>query len=194
MRTEFINENELEMWRTYVVYPCRFAYQSSVTQIKELERKFQIEISAIKKACKEMQVSLNDSDGNLTGDEAPTFKKFMLQKKDGWNTSGVIAYKNFSECSWYGSTKCQISNITLSAIGNKATIDFFAKKIYDKSGPSSTSYIAFKWKLKDDMGIVVADGQWTNDRLNVGDVTKGSISISGLVPSVKYVLELVDYN
>ena len=41
LRTEFINENELEMWRTYVVYPCRFAYQTSVKQIKELERKLQ---------------------------------------------------------------------------------------------------------------------------------------------------------
>ena len=45
LRTEFINENELEMWRTYVVYPCRFAYQTSIAQTKELQRKFQKEFS-----------------------------------------------------------------------------------------------------------------------------------------------------
>ena len=54
--------------------------------------------------------------------------------------------------------------------------------------------MGFKWKLKDDYGIVVADGMWLNDKLNLDDVTKGSISISGLAPSVKYVLEFVDYN
>lgn len=70
LRTEFINENELEMWRTYVVYPCRFAYQTSVTQIKELERKFKKELSAIKKSQKEAQESESITDG-----EAPSFKK-----------------------------------------------------------------------------------------------------------------------
>lgn len=195
LRTEFINENELEMWRTYVVYPCKFAYQTSVAQKKELERKFQKELSAIKKAHKELQESLKDFDnGTPAGNESPLFKKPALQKKDGWNTSGVVAYKNFSECKWHESTKCEISNITLDTYGNKVTVNFFAKKSFDKSGPNSTTYMGFKWKLKDDYGIVVADGMWLNDKLNLGDVTKGSISISGLAPSVKYVLEFVDYN
>lgn len=189
LRTEFINENELEMWRTYVVYPCKFAYQTSIAQAKELERKFKKEFAAIKKVQKEIQETENGS-----GDEAPTFKKPTIQKGDGWNTSGVIAYKNFTECVWCGSTRCEISNVLLDVVGNKATINFFAKKVFDKSGPKSTSYIAFKWKLKDDYGIVVADGSWTNDKLNVGDITKGAFSISGLDTSIKYVLELVDYN
>lgn len=189
LRTEFINENELEMWRTYVVYPCRFAYQTSIEQTKEFERKLKKELSAIKKAQKEVQES-----ESTAGGESPLFKKPALQKKDGWNTSGVVAYKNFSECKWHESTKCEISNITLDTYGNKVTVNFFAKKSFDKSGPNSTTYMGFKWKLKDDYGIVVADGMWLNDKLNLGDVTKGSISITGLAPSVKYVLELVDYN
>lgn len=189
LRTEFINENELEMWRNYVVYPCKFAYQTSIAQAKELERKFKKEFAAIKKVQKEIQETENGS-----GDEAPTFKKPTIQKGDGWNTSGVIVYKNFTECVWCGSTRCEISNVLLDVVGNKATVNFFAKKVFDKSGPKSTSYIAFKWKLKDDYGIVVADGSWTNDKLNVGDITKGAFSISGLDTSIKYVLELVDYN
>ena len=189
LRTEFINESELEMWRTYVVYPCRFAYQTSIEQIKELEKKIQKEISAIKKAHGDMQES-----GGATSSEPPSFKKPTFQKKDGWNTTGIIAYKNFSECKWHEYTKCEISNITLDTYGNKVTVNFFAKKSFDKSGPNSTTYMGFKWKLKDDYGIVVADGMWVNDKLNLGDVTKGSISISGLAPSVKYVLEFVDYN
>lgn len=188
LRTEFINENELEMWRTYVVYPCKFAYQTSINQRKELERKFQKELSAIKKAHRDMQES-----GGATSSEPPSFKKPTLQKKDGWNTAGIIAYKNFYECKNYG-TKCEVTNLMLDVSGNKATISFFVKKSYDRDGANSTAYIGFKWKLKDDYGIVVADGNYLNDKLNLGDVTKGSISISGLSPSVKYVLELVDHN
>lgn len=188
LRTEFINENELEMWQTYVVYPCRFAYQTSIAQKKELERKFQKELNVIKKAYKEQQ-ELNEG---VPTSSPPSFKKPVLQKKDGWNTSGPIAYKNFYECDNHGRTKCEVSNITLDIVGNKATINFFAKKSYDRNGSASTDFIGFKWKLKDDYGIVVADGSYLNDRLNLGDVTKGSFSISGLSPSVKYVLELVD--
>lgn len=186
LRTEFINENELEMWRTYVVYPCRFAYQTSIAQIKDLEKKFKKEISSIKKAQKDTQET-----GSTVGGDAPTFKKPVLQKKDGWNTSDRIAYKNFYECTSYG-TKNEISNIVINIVGSKAIINFFVKKTYDKNGPDSTYYTAFKWKLKDDYGIVVADGRWSNDHLQVGDVTKDTISINGLDPSIKYTLELVN--
>lgn len=186
LRTEFINENELEMWRTYVVYPCRFAYQTSIAQIKDLERRFKKELSSIKKAQKELQES-----GSITNDNEPTFKKPVLQKKDGWNTSGRIAYKNFYECSSYR-TKNEINNIVINIVGSKAIINFFVKKTYDKDGPDSTYDTAFKWKLKDDYGIVVADGCWSNSHLQVGDVTKDTISINGLDPSIKYTLELVN--
>lgn len=186
LRTEFINENELEMWRTYVVYPCRFAYQTSIAQIKDLERRFKKELSSIKKAQKELQES-----GSITNDNEPTFKKPVLQKKDGWNTSGRIAYKNFYECSSYG-TKSEINNIVINIVGSKAIINFFVKKTYDEDGPDSTYYTTFIWKLKDDYGIVVADGRWSNSHLQVGDVTKDTISINGLDPSIKYTLELVN--
>ena len=77
LRTEFVNENELEMWQTYVVYPCKFAYQTSVTQIKELERKFKKQLSEIKKTQKEVQES-----DNIAGGEPPTFKKLTLDKNE----------------------------------------------------------------------------------------------------------------
>lgn len=72
------------------------------------------------------------------------------------------------------------------------TANFFVKNSFDFQGSDSTYFIAFKWKLKDDYGIVVADGRWSSDRMQLGDVTKASISISGLDPSTKYVLELVN--
>ena len=187
LRNEFINENELEMWRTYVVYPCRFAYQTSITQIKDLERKFKKELSAIKKAQKDAQET-----GNTAGGDAPTYKKLALNKNGGWVSKGNITYNNYYECKNGRWTTCEISNVVLNVVGNKMTADFFVKKTYDSSGPDSTYFIAFKWKLKDDYGIVVADGRWSNDKMQVGDVTKASISISGLAPSTKYVLELVN--
>lgn len=187
LRTEFINENELEMWRTYVVYPCRFAYQTSIVQIKDLERKFKKELSSIKKAQKDAQET-----DNTAGGDAPTFKKLALSKKDGWVTNGNITYKNFYECKYNRYTACEISNMIIKTIGNKMTADFFVKKSFDEDGSESTFTTTFKWKLKDDFGIVVADGSWSNNKLQVGDVTKASISVSGIDPSTKYVLELVN--
>lgn len=188
LRTEFINENELEMWRTYVVYPCRFAYQTSIAQIKDLERKFKKELSAIKKAQKEVQES-----GVLSSSEPPTFKKPALQKDAGWRTEKNITYKTLYECNRHGGrTKCEITNMVFDFLGNKVTANFFVKKSYDRDGGDSTTSVGFKWKLKDDYGIVVADGEYFNDKLQLGDVTKTSISISGLSSSTKYVLELVN--
>lgn len=192
LRTEFINENELEMWRTYVVYPCRFAYETSVAQTKELQRKFSKEISALKKAQKELQESSSDFLNNDTNSSSPTFKKLALSKKDGWVTKGNITYKSFYECKYSRYTACEISNMIITTIGNKMTADFFVKKSFDEDGSESTFTTTFKWKLKDDFGIVVADGSWSNNKLQVGDVTKASISVSGIDPSTKYVLELVN--
>lgn len=188
LRTEFINENELEMWRTYVVYPCRFAYQTSVAQTKEIEGRFKKALAAVRNAQKDLQES--ECSNN---DSVPFFKKLPLDKSAGWITKGNVTYKNFYECKNGKWTTCEISNIVLNIIGNKMTADFFVKKSFDYDGADSTYFIAFKWKLKDDYGIVVADGRWSNDRMQVGDVTKASISISGLDPSVKYVLELANY-
>ena len=187
LRTEFINENELEMWQTYVVYPCRFAYQTSVAQTQELERKFQEELSEIRKVHNDIQES-----GGVTSSEPLLFKKLTLNKNENWITKGNITYKNFYKCSWCETTECEVTNLTLNVTGNNAMITFFAKKVYDEWGDDSAELIGFKWKLKDDYGIIVNDGSWSNDALQVGDVTKGSISIKGLNHSVKYVLELVN--
>ena len=185
LRTEFINENELEMWRTYVVYPCKFAYQVSIAQRKEIEIKFQKELAAIKKEAQDVSDSSNG--------EPPVFKKLSLKKDGGWKTEKNITYKSFYECERHsGRTKCEITNMIFDFAGNKVSTNFFVKKSFDKDGINSTTSIGFKWKLKDDYGIVVADGSYFNDKLQMGDVTKGSFSISGLDPSVKYVLELVN--
>ena len=192
LRTEFINENELEMWQRYVVYPCRFAYQTSIAQSKELQRKFQKELNAIKKAHKELQKALIDSDGGVVDDDIPSFKKLVLNKKEGWVTKGNVTYKSFYKCNNKNYTSCEISNIVLDITGNRMTANFFVKKSFDTFGADSTYFIAFTWKLKDDYGIVVADGRWSNDKMQLHDITKGTISISGLDPSVKYVLELVN--
>lgn len=187
LRFEFINENELQMWQTYVVYPCRFAYQTSIAQTKELQRKLQKELSAIKKTQKDQR-----EPESTTNNEAPSFKKLILDKTDGWFAQGNITYKRFYECQNQNFSTCEVSNVVVETLENRMTADFFVKKTFDFRGADSTYFIAFKWKLKDDYGIVVADGRWSNDKMQVGDVTKGAISVKGLDPSVKYVLELVN--
>lgn len=188
LRTEFINQNELEMWQTYVVYPCRFAYQTAMAQSKEFERKLQEELSAIKKAQNEVHES-----GDATGTEMPNFKRLVLDKNGRWLTTGNLSYKGFYECEWVSYTKCEISNLVLNIIDNSVTIDFFVKKTFDRHGDQATTITGFKWKLKDDYGIVVADGSWSNNNMQISDVTKGSFSIKGFDPSIKYVLELVNF-
>lgn len=187
LRTEFISENELEMWQTYVVYPCKFAYQTSVTQLKKLQQEIQRELSVIKKTQKELQEA-----EDTVNNEEPAFKKLVLNKKDGWVTKGNITYKNFYECKSSNWTSCEISNVVIDISRDNMTANFFVKKTFDSNGADSTYFIAFKWKLKDDYGIVVADGFWTNNRMQLGDVTNASISVSGLDPTIKYVLELVN--
>jgi hypothetical protein len=194
IRTEFINAEELEMWQKYVVYPCRFAYQTAVAQTQEMQKAIQKELKEIKKLQKESEESVVETNNGTIRKSEPTFKKLKTPKKDGWNTSGNIVHKNFYETYWGsgGITRCEINNIVIDRVGNKATVHFFAKKAYDRVGANATTYIAFKWKLKDDYGIVVADGSWANDKLNLGDVTKGAFSISGLDATTEYVLELVN--
>lgn len=192
IRTEFINSEELEMWQKYVVYPCRFAYQTAVAQTKELQKRHQKELNEIKKILLSKQdEAVMENDESTDGFGEHSFKKLKLQKVDGWITSGAILHKRFYECKSYN-TRNEINNIVVNYVGNMATISFLVKKTYDKKGNNSTYFTAFKWKLKDDYGIVVADGRWSNDRLQVGDVTTGSISLSGLDITIKYVLELVD--
>ena len=187
IRTEFINSEELEMWQKYVVYPCRFAYQTAVAQTKEVQIKHQKELNEIKKILLSKQdAAIMEHDESTDSSEMPSFKKLKQQKLDGWITSGIIIHKRFYECKSYN-TRNEIFNIVVNVVDNKVTISFFVKKTYDKNGNNSTYFTAFRWKLKDDYGIVVADGTWSNSSLQVGDVTKGSILVSGL-----YVLELVD--
>ena len=193
IRTEFINPEELEMWQKYVVYPCRFAYLTATSQAKKMQKAFQKEIEEIKKTQQENMEMLATSNDKSSVKGKPAFKQKKMQQKEGWNKTGNITYKNYYVCEWCsGLTKCEINNIVVDVLGSMATVHFFVKKIYDSNGANSTSYIAFKWKLKDDYGIVVADGFWANDRLNLGDVTKDVFSISGVDSSIEYVLELVD--
>lgn len=193
LRTEFINENELEMWQTYVVYPCRFAYQTTVTQTKKLQQKFQKELKEIKKAQEDIQNFSENNNRSSINNEKPSFKKLVFNKNDGWVTKGNITYKNFYECTRGNDlTKCEISNIFIDIIGNNITVNFLVKKVFDYEGAKSTGTTSFSWKLKDDYGIVVADGDWRNYHLCEGDIITGTFSISGLDSSIKYVLEFVN--
>ena len=135
LRTEFINEDELKMWQTYVVYPCRFAYQICIAQRKELEEIIQKELATIKKSFAEAS-----SPVDVSNNEAPSFKKLPINKNATWTTTGNIEHKTFYECSRGTWTKCEISNLVLKIVGNKATVNFFVKKVYDASENKFVNY------------------------------------------------------
>ena len=188
-RTEFINEAELEMWRRYVVYPCRFAYQTTMMQAKKLERDFREKLDAIQMAHRDMQKTVKATDTDRTGINHSSFRRFKPDSKEVWITKGNITYKSLYRCDNNDYTSCEISNIVLVS-GYETVVEFSAKKTFDTFGANSTFPIAFRWKLKDNQGIVVADGRWSNDTMRVDDVAQGSISIRRLNRSIQYSLEI----
>ena len=189
LRTEFINEAELETWKRYVVYPCRFAYQTTMMQAKKLQREFQEKLGAIQMVHRDMQKTEKAADTDRTGDDRLSFKKLKHDPKEVWITKGNITYKSFYKCDNNDYTSCEISNIVLMS-GYETVVEFSVKKTFDTFGANSTFPIAFKWNLKDDQGIVVADGRWSNDTMRVDDVAQGLISINWINRSIQYTLEL----
>jgi hypothetical protein len=186
LRTEFINDDELAMWRTYVVYPCRFAYQTSVTHIKELERKYKTELTALKNGQTEKRES--ERDGN---DMREFIQMLALTQNPGWVAEKNITHEDSYECYNGGWAACEISNIVPTIHKNQIIVDFLVKKIFDYKGADSKTLIQFRWYLEDDCGNTVAEGNWWKEKMQVGDVTKESISISGTDPFGKYVLNFV---
>ncbi len=123
---------------------------------------------------------------------SPVTKPTKNNPKPGWNTKGIISFKNFNACWWGVYTQCEITNVSISTLAGVANVNFLAKKVYDGKGSSATDMITFKWRLKNSNGLVIKNGAWYRESLMVGDVTEGRIQINGISSSDKYVLEFLD--
>ncbi len=198
LNVEFLNEEEAAEWEGVVLKPCRSLwnahknmYDKLLTDYQELNKKYLTLQKNYSLLGGEYDDLRRDFD-NLKS-LSPRVPASVTNPKPGWNTTGPIAHPNFFTSAFFGSTKCEVSNISSMRSGSQIVVNFLAKKIYDKSGAVGTERISFKYKIKNSMGIVVATNSWVQLNLSVGDVVRGSFTINGIAEK-GYTLEFFDYN
>jgi len=197
LSVEFLNVEEAENWHRMVVMPARALWNAAQRmQEKALEeyRKLEKKTATLKKKYDSLSADYESlrRDFDTLAPLSPKVAPSTTNPKPGWNTSGPVAHPNFFEAK-KSSGWCEISNISCRKSGNNVTFDFLVKKTYDRAGQNGTSYIGFIYKVKDPTGIVIGNAKWLKDGLCVGDVVKGSFSISGITAS-GYSVEFFDDN
>ena len=228
IRTEFINDEERIFWQTYVVTPCKYAYNlsnmlscglsklkeevdvlnSAITIILEENKKKQWNIRDIRDIRRDVsqltsKVDLLDKNiGKISlsnvepksnyGSAAPIQPKTMML--NGWNYDDPIAHPN-------SATGSSLSNITFSVSDIKsqmtssstATITFLVKKESDKKGKSSTDTFWVRYRVKDKSGVILLNETHYVNGLQVGDVTRGTIKLTG-VTAGEHTIDFVSYS
>lgn len=198
IRKEFNSNLEKKKWEEKVIFPLRALWKSSQKMLEEILKKHEMKKEQYNELCDKYKQLVNDyNDLKANFDTLKSISPAVAPTEDnpqpGWNTKGIISFKNFNSCSWNRNyTRCEITNIALTTNLNRVNISFLAKKVRDVDGSTATNMISFKWRLKNLDGIVVKDGSWYLNSLMVGDITKGSIQICGINNSDKYVLEFLD--
>lgn len=199
IRKEFNSSLEKKKWEEKVILPLRALWKSSQKMLEEILKKYEMKKEQYKELCDKYKHLANDyNDLKANFDTLKSISPVVAPTDDnpkpGWNTKGIISFKNFNSCGWNNNyTRCEITNIALTTTSNVANVTFLAKKVLDKYGSIGTNGIYFKWRLKNSDGIVVKNGSWARDSLMIGDVTEGCIQISGFNNADKYVLEFLDY-
>lgn len=185
IRTEFINDEERIFWETYVVYPCKYAYR--------LNKTLQMEVSSLRRELKKLSSGTTDSSSSdsINSSTPPPKPKIAMTK--GWNYDDPIAHPNSSVGKYYGK-KYSISNIEARMTSSStATITFLAKKLADDEGNYSTSMFSIRYRVKDKDGVILLNETKGICGLQVGDVSKESIQLTG-VTAGEYMIDFVSYN
>lgn len=183
IRTEFINDEERVFWQTYVVKPCKYAYR--------LNHTLQNEVAMLRKELKKLSPGGATSNETANSSVAPPQAKVTML--DGWNYDDPIAHPNSAVGKYY-QKKYSISNIeTRMTSSSTATVTFFAKKLADNEGNHSTSMFSIRYRVKDKNGVILLNETKGISGLQVGDVSKETIKLTG-VTAGDYVIDFVSYN
>lgn len=107
---------------------------------------------------------------------SPVLQEVKSSLNDNWNYDDIIAHP----CSFLARNKeyatCEVTNIEcFRTKDGSVAIQFLAKKTSDCNGDLGTSWIGFRYKVKDSRGIVIASDLWTASDLVVGDVVERRI-------------------
>jgi len=182
IRYEFINDEELKMWQTYVVKPCKYAYR--------LNNSLKNEVEALRKDIKKSS-SDNAQWVNKSGRAPAQAKTNMI---DGWNYDDPIAHPNSAVGNSSFNISFSVSDIKSAMTSHStATITFLVKKVSDKKGSSSTDNFWVRYRVKDKSGIILLNETKFIQGLQVGDVTRETIKLTG-VTAGEHLIDFVSYN
>lgn len=180
IRYEFLNDEELRMWQTYVVKPCKFAYR--------LNSSLKNEVETLRKEIKKMTSAHG---GNKLSDAPTQAKTTMLE---GWNYDDPIAHPNSATGSSSINITFSVSDVKSQMTSSStATITFLVKKESDKKGKSSTDSFWVRYRVKDKSGVILLNETYYVQGLQVGDVTRGTIKLNG-VTAGEHTIDFVSYS
>lgn len=183
IRTEFINDEERVFWQTYVVKPCKYAYK--------LNKTLQMDVMMLRKEIKKLSSgNTTTQGGNVSA--APTQAKMNML--DGWNYDDPIAHPNSATGSSSYNITFSVSDIKSQMTSSStATITFLVKKESDKKGKSSTDTFWVRYRVKDKSGVILLNETHYVNGLQVGDVTRGTIKLTG-VTAGEHTIDFVSYS
>lgn len=189
IRYEFINDEELKMWQTYVVKPCKYAYRLNHTLQNEVAM-LQREIKKVTSGAAVPTVSINNT--------SPAQPKTVAL--GDWNYDAPLSHPISAKCKHNSyKTNVELTDIRVQIDSSrKAIISFVARRTTDSPEKKQYSHIAddttvgFCWRVKDEKGIIVLTGSWFNKNLLIGDAIADKIELKN-VPN-GYSIDFVDYN
>lgn len=180
VRTEFINDEERVFWQTYVVKPCKYAYR--------LNHTLQNEVAMLRREIKKI------SSGNATGSSSSAPAQAKVKMLDGWNYDDPIAHPNSAKGTSSYNISFSVSDIKSQMTSSStATVTFLVKKESDKDGNTSAKYFWVRYRVKDKNGVILLNETYYVEGLQVGDVTRGTIKLTG-VAAGEHTIDFVSYN
>lgn len=199
MRFEFINDGERQLWIKETVEPCRAVYEKACEDYNSLDEQYSDlddENDELRDECEELQEKYDE----LLEKNEQLKKKLSTQrenqlispsKKEGWDYDDIIAHPNYAKCSYVEDVSiCEIYNIACSGNFQNTKVNFYVKKLYENNY-SKNSRVHFRWRLKDNDGVIVLTGNWIKDGMMVNDVVRGEISFNN-VEANRYTVDFID--
>lgn len=182
IRTEFINDEERAFWQAYVVKPCKYAYR--------LNHTLQNEVAMLRREIKKR--SSDNADANGSSARAPAQEKVKMLA--AWNYDDPIAHPNSAKGTSSYNISFSVSDIKSQMTSNStATVTFLVKKESDVDGNTSANYFWIRYRVKDKSGVIILNETYQFKGLQVGDVTRGTIKLTG-VTAGENTIDFVSYN
>ena len=181
LHVELINLEEAEIWERTVLKPCRALWRATNSM-------YNVALDRLQNLAIEGPVTGNTNGvmySASTGPRATGSGKWVVDK--------LVSYQDVTTCHYaFGGVTCKIFKVESSKNGDGSiTITYLVSKVRDSKGETATSDVRYRYKLKDEDGVVIKNDYEILYGLRVGDVAKKTMVISNPT-STRYSIEFVD--